>query len=379
MCMILTMNFFISYHFRKSVSGVNLISSTICSCFCVVMLPEDPSSKERNPSADVDIRMIKKISLLITSATLPIILFISWATYFVVAQVWFPGTNTDTDVFLTLEQYHHIMVYIITGLFSISVVSCFWYHISFNKETNEKSEIELTKNIRIPILLKKLCDGLILLSTLGLFLFAFFTFPTGPNAVVFTLKSDQGLCDITHGYTYETISKGEDCHMNPSNLVTCGKASLVNVESHQNLSKTRQEMVYFGELLTVTNWNKTTLRVFNRESKDLDTYLKNSVCIRCMSPSPRCHQIERHYRKCKNICTKGAVQINQASFLSIYLMRVCCKRKFPTMLNYSAWLKCNFKIWIITALDQSKKLLLHLSTHFNHITLRLPPELTFVV
>ena len=109
MFMILTINFVISYYFRKSVSGINLVSSSICSFFCAVMLPEDPSSKEKNASVDIDIRMIKKISLLITSATLPVILFISWATYFVVAQVWFPGTNTDTDVFLTLEQYHHIM------------------------------------------------------------------------------------------------------------------------------------------------------------------------------------------------------------------------------------------------------------------------------
>ena len=45
----------VMYKYRRSQSGINIFSSAVCSMFCIVMLPENPSRIEREGSSDVDI------------------------------------------------------------------------------------------------------------------------------------------------------------------------------------------------------------------------------------------------------------------------------------------------------------------------------------
>ena len=306
---IISINFAVGYFYRRSGSGINMVSSSICSLFCVVTLPEDPSAKERKGSTDMNTALMKTIALLLTSIGLPILFLISWITFFISTQVWFPGVHTDPDILFTFNQYLFLMRFGVTGLFFISIISCIWFYLTFNKSNEITVQIR-SHMIKIPKWLKIIGDITILIFTLGLLLLSVFSIPKGPSAVIFTLETGTGAVNITHGYTYQQIPDNQECHMDMDmgSRWTCGVSSLRKVENHHNLSNTDEEIVYIGDILPDLTTNRTRLYVYRLESPDLVHTLKSGQCVNCLPPdSLRCKKIEANQIKCKNICSKYPV------------------------------------------------------------------------
>ena len=284
----LLINIVIMYRFRRSQIGINLISSALCSLFCVVILPEDPSKKDRKGSSDVNIAVMKKVSLLITSISLPLVFLISWSSYLLVVHL--SGLKTDPNILFTFDQYWYIMSRTFTGLFILSTISCGWFALTYDKPT---------QGLRSG--LKMIGDVIIIFSTLGLLIGSVAQLPSGPNAVVLTEERGTGLY-LRYGYTYQNISSTLQCNLGNQSKWLCGQYELKNAQNHHNLITEDSHIVYLGNELSLQDKGKV-IKLFPLQSKELETELGESECVTCVSQSSQCKKIERNFDSCENFCT----------------------------------------------------------------------------
>ena len=293
----LLINISILYRYRKAQSGINLISSALCSLFCVVILPEDPSRKDRKGSSDVNSAVMKRVSLQITSISLPLVFLLSWGSYMLV--MYLPGLKSDLDILFTFEQYWFIMSRTFTGLFILSTISCGWFALTYDKQTVELPGLSVVLSLNRWI--KMIVDLLIILCTLGLLIGNVAKFPSGPNAVVLTEERGSGVY-LRYGYTYQNINTTLQCtHGNLSNWV-CGGYELRNGQNHHHLSTEDSFIIYLGDKLKMQDQDMK-LMLFSLQSEELETKLTKSVCATCMSQSTQCKKIEQNFQTCETLCT----------------------------------------------------------------------------
>ena len=218
----------VMYQHRGSKSGINIVSSAFCSMFCVVMLPEDPSRKDREGSSDVDTGVMKRVSLRITAISLPLVFLTSWSSYLLVNYL--PGLKTDPDILLTFDQYWYIMSQPFTGLFILSIISCGWFALTYDKKTEELPQ--LFSVFPMKRWLKVIVDLLMILSTFGLLFLSVARFPKGPNEVILNEEEGNGTMKfLRYGYTFQRMNTTLQCNLKPPNKWECGGYDLKSAES----------------------------------------------------------------------------------------------------------------------------------------------------
>jgi hypothetical protein len=79
--LLLIINMIIGSCLRPDQEGINVFSSSFCSIFCVVALPKDPTIKEDKGVTEMDPGTLKKMTLLITSVSLPVIIGLTWTAH----------------------------------------------------------------------------------------------------------------------------------------------------------------------------------------------------------------------------------------------------------------------------------------------------------
>ena len=169
---ILPMNVVIFFQFRNTNSGINMVSSSMCSIFFPVIIPEDPSSKERNKfKSSVDADVMKKLSTTLSSASLFVFVCLSYLTFFAVTNEWL---QTDPDILWTQEQYQFVMVNVVPPLLLVCCLTTMWFLLSYNKKLSKK----------ILSCAKKLVDILFIITVIVISAFSYKLFPSDPHAFV---------------------------------------------------------------------------------------------------------------------------------------------------------------------------------------------------
>ena len=289
----------VMYQHRGSKSGINIVSSAVCSMFCVVMLPEDPSRKDREGSSDVDTGVMKRVSLLITAISLPLVFLTSWTSYLLVNYL--PELKTDPDILLTFDQYWYIMSQPFTGLFILSILSCGWFALTYDKNNEELPQLFFVFPMKR--WLKMIVDLLMILSTFGLLFMSVAKFPKGPNEVILSEEEGNGnMIFLRYGYTFQGINTTLQCTLNTPNKWDCGGYDVKSAQSHHNLSSDDLHIVYIGKELKKQDERK--IELFPLLSKQLEKKLKKARCVTCLSESRHCHKIEQDFHSCEKFCTK---------------------------------------------------------------------------
>ena len=304
----LPINIAIMYRYRRSQSGINLFASALCSLVCVVILPEDPSRKDREGKSDVDTTLMKKVSFLITIISVPIVflILISWASYLLV--IFVPKLKTDPDILLTHEQYWYIMSTTFTGLFILSIISCVWFLMTYDNHNTIVLPQPLASCLKLNThyfhhkrWLKMIGDILIIVSTLGLIIVSLARFPKGPNEVVLCEEKENRVF-LRDGFTYEDINTTLQCNLGTNNTWLCGNYELKSDQNHHTLSNDDNHIAYLGDQLSMQKYG-IKIRLFPRPSKELEALLQNSECVSCVSNTRKCRKIVQNLPVCDNFCT----------------------------------------------------------------------------
>merc|ERR550519_1174489 len=79
----------------------------------------------------MDLGMLRKMTLLITTISLPFILGFCWATYAISHNTEF---NIDVNIILTHEQQLFVMQVLLSSLTGLSILSCIAFAVIFNND-----------------------------------------------------------------------------------------------------------------------------------------------------------------------------------------------------------------------------------------------------
>ena len=187
-----------------------------------------------------------------------------------------------------------------TGLFILSIISCGWFVLTYDKKTEELPQLFFVFPMKR--WLKMIVDLLLILSTFGLLFLSVARFPKGPNEVILNEEEGNGTMKfLRYGYTFQRINTTLECNLKKPNKWICGGYDLKRAQSHHKLSSDDLHIVYIGKELK--NQDEGKIKLFLLSSKNIKKTLNKAVCVTCLSESRRCHKIEQDFQSCEQFCT----------------------------------------------------------------------------
>ena len=276
--LILVLNFFIGSHLKPHERGINLYSSTFCSIFCVVGMPNHPRGAT-DRSIEVDHGTLKKITLSITIVSIPIIVGSCALAYILPAKL---GMMQDVVNFpFTAEQEFFLMIVPYAGLVVLSLISCIFFGIIFN-------------NKRVPGCIKTCLNILTIGATISGLVVTILYFPPSPTSVVLTVEKDNGGKEIFEGFIFSPGKVVDSrCHVERANgsniMLTCSNMTILADFANGRRNIHSMKMIVLDpesdKNIIYEDLDGKTISLYLVESESLHSDLEAAVCLECHHPS----------------------------------------------------------------------------------------------
>ena len=299
---IFLLNLCLAAQLNPNQSGINLSSSSFCSIFCVVGMPNDPSLKgDASRRMEVDPQTLKRLTFFIALVSIPILIGSCWLAYLLPASV---GMLQDVNIQFTTDQEFFLMVGPYTGLIYLSIISCLSFWAVFNNE-------------KVPGCIKASLNCLIIMYTISGIVLSYWYFPQSPTAVVLTVENNNGGIELFDGYTFSTGITGmkQECQKELGNgNLTCGNTTMATAfaASRKALSVDDQRLVLLAPQSGSENYealSKGRIKIFPPQSEELQIHLRRetTTCLHCHhNGSNACMNILSASKKkhCTDTCSR---------------------------------------------------------------------------
>ena len=277
--LIFVINLFIGGQMIPDQRGINLSSTSFCSIFCAVGMPNDPSAKsDPNRRDEMDPKTQKNLTLLITIVGLPIIVGVCWLTYQVLPA--YTGMKQDSiNIQLTDDQEFFLMAYSYSGLIGLSILSSLFFWIFFN-------------NRKVPEWTKVCVNILTILATFYGIVLTIIYFPPSPLSVVLTVEKENSGVEIFEGLIYNSTNiSNNNCQVENTEergtMLKCGNTSMIAefASKRKSLSMKDHKLIVLDpntdESTIFHAFNQRNLNIFHIHSEMLQIHLKNASCLKC--------------------------------------------------------------------------------------------------
>ena len=310
---LILINFSIGLFLKPKEKGINQASTMFCSIFSVVGLPNDPTIKETTGKGEVDPNMLKKITLLITIVSTPVISGFCWGAYALSHEM---GFNIDINILLSHEQQLFIIQILLSAFTGLSFLSCIIFAATFN-------------NNQVCNIVKGFLNGLMLSLVACTLIFAYLYFPAGLHSFVAPIHQVHGGVKIFEGLSSHVFTNSSVCRIHNRTSIQCGQNQTFNVKFVPNILSVRSfdenTLLFLDKRVDTTVNSLFVLDTFKIIPPQMNTVLKkeieNANCLLCNNPeSNRCRNMLYGQTICKSSCEStpnfiGAFTVDSARWL----------------------------------------------------------------
>ena len=260
----------------------------------------------------MDPNMLKKMALIITIVSSPIIYGFSWATFAFYHEV---GFKADTNIILSYDQQLFIMQIILSSFLGLSLLSCLLFTLIFNNE-------------KINNTIKHGLNMMMLSLVTATFVICYQYFPQGPQAFIIPVQQDHGGVKIFEGLSSNALSNTSSCYVSNQTFVVCGEGEMFKIEfvpnilENPNFENNTLKIFDAGEEYSIETFNGSgSFKVLpTNMKKDIKEELEAAECLTCNNPdSNRCRNLIYEHQPCESYCQKTPIFLGNFSLEEVRL------------------------------------------------------------